>query len=100
MSAARALLTSRDPGGVSIQEITDAADLGFGSFYNHFTSKQELFEVAVEPNHHRHPPVRAWSGRHLPWSKRAPGERKYAAPARTGLLLERMTIPAKKWGTA
>ncbi|MCW6004369.1 TetR/AcrR family transcriptional regulator [Micromonospora sp. CPCC 205371] len=48
VSAARALLTSRDPGEVSIQEITDAADVGFGSFYNHFTSKQELFEVAVD----------------------------------------------------
>ncbi|MEJ3749608.1 TetR family transcriptional regulator [Actinomycetes bacterium KLBMP 9797] len=48
VSAARAMLTSRDPAGVSIQEITDAADVGFGSFYNHFTSKQELFEAAVD----------------------------------------------------
>ena len=32
---------------VSIQEITDAADVGFGSFYNHFSSKDELFEEAV-----------------------------------------------------
>lgn len=32
---------------VSIQEITDAADVGFGSFYNHFTSKDELFAEAV-----------------------------------------------------
>jgi AcrR family transcriptional regulator len=48
VSAARALLTSRDPGEVSIQEITDAADVGFGSFYNHFMSKQELFEAAVD----------------------------------------------------
>ena len=48
VSAARVLLTTRDPGDVSIQEITDAADVGFGSFYNHFTSKRELFEVAVE----------------------------------------------------
>lgn len=32
----------------SIQEITDAADVGFGSFYNHFESKDELFEAAVE----------------------------------------------------
>src|SRR5690348_6339230 len=48
VSAARLLLTTRDPAEVSIQEITDAADVGFGSFYNHFTSKQELFDVAVE----------------------------------------------------
>lgn len=33
---------------VSIQQITDAADVGFGSFYNHFESKESLFEAAVE----------------------------------------------------
>lgn len=33
---------------VSIQQITDAADVGFGSFYNHFDSKETLFEAAVE----------------------------------------------------
>lgn len=32
----------------SIQEITEAADVGFGSFYNYFSSKTELFEVALE----------------------------------------------------
>ena len=32
----------------SIQEITDEADIGFGSFYNHFTSKDELFDTASE----------------------------------------------------
>lgn len=30
----------------SIQEITDEADIGFGSFYNHFESKELLFETA------------------------------------------------------
>ena len=30
----------------SIQEITDAADIGFGSFYNHFGSKDQLFATA------------------------------------------------------
>jgi AcrR family transcriptional regulator len=48
IAAARALLTTRDPAGVSIQEITEAADVGFGSFYNHFESKQELFDAAVD----------------------------------------------------
>jgi len=33
---------------VSIQQITDAADVGFGSFYNHFESKEALFEAAVQ----------------------------------------------------
>jgi AcrR family transcriptional regulator len=32
----------------SIHEITDAADVGLGSFYNHFASKEELFESATE----------------------------------------------------
>lgn len=30
-----------------ILEITQAADVGMGSFYNHFESKEELFEAAV-----------------------------------------------------
>ena len=30
----------------SIQEITEEADIGFGSFYNHFDSKDRLFETA------------------------------------------------------
>jgi AcrR family transcriptional regulator len=32
----------------SIQEITETADVGFGSFYNHFESKDELFRTASE----------------------------------------------------
>lgn len=32
----------------SIQEITEAADIGFGSFYNHFDSKEQLFRTASE----------------------------------------------------
>lgn len=32
---------------VPVLEITQAADVGMGSFYNHFTSKEELFEAAV-----------------------------------------------------
>jgi len=32
----------------SIQEITEAADIGFGSFYNHFDSKEQLFQTASE----------------------------------------------------
>jgi AcrR family transcriptional regulator len=32
----------------SIQEITEAADIGFGSFYNHFESKEQLFRTASE----------------------------------------------------
>jgi AcrR family transcriptional regulator len=32
----------------SIQEITETADIGFGSFYNHFQSKEQLFQTAAE----------------------------------------------------
>jgi len=32
----------------SIQEITQEADIGFGSFYNHFESKEQLFQTASE----------------------------------------------------
>lgn len=32
---------------VPVLEITQAADVGMGSFYNHFVSKEELFEAAV-----------------------------------------------------
>ena len=47
VTAARRILAEQGSTDVSIQEITDAADVGFGSFYNHFESKSELFEVAV-----------------------------------------------------
>jgi AcrR family transcriptional regulator len=48
IDAARRILAERGTTDVSIQEITDTADLGFGTFYNHFDTKADLFEVAVE----------------------------------------------------
>jgi AcrR family transcriptional regulator len=47
LDAARALIVERGTTDMSIQEITERAGVGFGSFYNHFTSKSELFEAAV-----------------------------------------------------
>ena len=47
LGAARQFL-SEGRTSVSIQEITDAADVGFGSFYNHFESKEGLFAAAVD----------------------------------------------------
>ena len=47
LAAARQFL-AEGRSSVSIQQITDAADVGFGSFYNHFESKEALFEAAVE----------------------------------------------------
>ncbi|MGV9970849.1 TetR/AcrR family transcriptional regulator [Nocardia beijingensis] len=46
LAAARTFL-SEGRAAVSIQEITDAADVGFGTFYNHFESKEQLFDEAV-----------------------------------------------------
>ncbi|WP_316575029.1 TetR/AcrR family transcriptional regulator [Nocardia canadensis] len=47
LGAARKFL-SEGRSAVSIKEITDAADVGFGSFYNHFDSKEQLFDEAVQ----------------------------------------------------
>jgi AcrR family transcriptional regulator len=35
-------------GATSIQAITDTADVGFGSFYNHFASKEAIVEAVME----------------------------------------------------
>lgn len=39
---------------VPIVEITQTADVGMGSFYNHFQSREELFRAAVEEALDRH----------------------------------------------
>jgi AcrR family transcriptional regulator len=39
---------------VPVLEITQAADVGMGSFYNHFDSKEELFEAAISDVLDRH----------------------------------------------
>ncbi|MBD0843681.1 TetR/AcrR family transcriptional regulator [Streptomyces sp. TRM68416] len=45
--AARQILAESGDASASIQAIAERADVGFGSFYNHFDSKAELFEAAV-----------------------------------------------------
>lgn len=47
IDAARRILAEKGTTQVSIQEITDEADVGFGSFYNHFETKEDLFGAAV-----------------------------------------------------
>lgn len=47
VGAAQRILARRGTTEVPVQDITDEADVGLGSFYNHFTSKAELFEEAV-----------------------------------------------------
>jgi AcrR family transcriptional regulator len=46
ISAAQSFIAAGNV-NVPILEITQAADVGLGSFYNHFESKEELFEAAV-----------------------------------------------------
>ncbi|MFC5910491.1 TetR/AcrR family transcriptional regulator [Streptacidiphilus monticola] len=46
--AARQILAEAGDTNVSIQTIAERADVGFGSFYNHFDSKAELFDAAVQ----------------------------------------------------
>lgn len=41
-------LLAEDRTNVPILEITELADVGMGSFYNHFATKEELFDAAVE----------------------------------------------------
>src|SRR5438093_13461451 len=46
--AARELMARKGIGSTSIQEITDTADVGFGSFYNHFDSKEAIAAAVME----------------------------------------------------
>jgi AcrR family transcriptional regulator len=45
--AARQILAETGDTSASIQAIAERADVGFGSFYNHFEAKAELFDAAV-----------------------------------------------------
>lgn len=99
VTAARALLVERDPAGVSIQEITEAADVGFGSFYNHFPSKQELFDLAVASvaDEHRAMIVRATAGLSDPAEVLAAAVRITARLPRThpalARIIDRVGVP-------
>lgn len=47
LDAARRLIARKGTTDASIKEITDEADVGFGSFFNHFASKEDLFREAI-----------------------------------------------------
>lgn len=47
LRAAFELIAQRGEDAVAISEITDAADVGFGSFYNHFKSKAEIHDAVL-----------------------------------------------------
>lgn len=53
VTAAQTLMAA-GKSNVPIIEITQAADVGMGSFYNHFDSREELFRAAVEEALDRH----------------------------------------------
>ncbi|MBV9416400.1 MAG: TetR/AcrR family transcriptional regulator, partial [Solirubrobacterales bacterium] len=47
VEAAAGLFARQGVDTTRIQEITDEADVGFGSFYNHFPSKEALIEALL-----------------------------------------------------
>ncbi|MBB5443780.1 MULTISPECIES: TetR/AcrR family transcriptional regulator [unclassified Paraburkholderia] len=48
LDAALELVAAKGLSSVTINEITEAADVGFGSFYNHFESKEGIFTALIE----------------------------------------------------
>ena len=48
LEAALRLMAEKGMEGVVINEITEAADVGFGSFYNHFESKEAIHAALLE----------------------------------------------------
>lgn len=50
LEAAERLFRSQEVEGVTIQEITEAADVGHGTFYTHFKTKMEVLVPIVESN--------------------------------------------------
>jgi AcrR family transcriptional regulator len=48
IEAAKALFARQGVENTRINEITDEADVGFGSFYNHFDSKEAIVEAVLE----------------------------------------------------
>lgn len=48
MKAAFKLMSARGREDVTILQITEAADVGFGTFYNYFESKEAIYDALVE----------------------------------------------------
>lgn len=48
LRAALRLMAEKGAEGVAINEITEAADVGFGSFYNYFPSKEAIYDALVD----------------------------------------------------
>ena len=54
MDAARRLIAQKAIEATPIAEITEAADVAVGSFYNHFESKEELVQAVVTDTMENH----------------------------------------------
>ncbi|GAA2513999.1 TetR/AcrR family transcriptional regulator [Winogradskya humida] len=63
IQAAQEILAGGGDTGVSIQAIADRAGVGFGSFSNHFASKEALFDAAFQDAFDRYA---AWRDAQLP----------------------------------
>jgi AcrR family transcriptional regulator len=48
LDAAMRLIGDKGIHGVAINEITEAADVGFGTFFNHFESKEAIYAAVAE----------------------------------------------------
>jgi AcrR family transcriptional regulator len=48
LEAALRLMAEKGMEGVAINEITEAADVGFGSFYNYFDSKEAIYAAVLD----------------------------------------------------
>src|ERR1700758_640102 len=48
LEAALELMAEKGMEGGAINEITEVADVGFGSFYNHFESKEAIYAAVME----------------------------------------------------
>ncbi len=47
IQAAMSVMAAKGADAATINDITEAADVGFGSFYNHFASKEDILEAAT-----------------------------------------------------
>ena len=74
VDAARRIIARRGSiEAVPIEEIAEEAAVATGSFYNHFASKDELFEAAVSEAAQQHAAqleARIPTGRSSPWTGR------------------------------
>jgi AcrR family transcriptional regulator len=61
IQAAMSVMAVKGADAATINDITEAADVGFGSFYNHFASKEDILEaIAADANQQLSIPSSEW----------------------------------------